>query len=153
MKRLTTAFLCSMVLALTGCATSQSVTLAMANPPKALNSAALVPQADNSAAMDIDITQQLQASGIAIKAPLATGTRQASDVDMLVAYADVWRWDVIMYLKTLNMNIFDAKSGNLLVTGRWDNSAFHGFQDPKQVIKGLMDEMMAKVRGASQNVQ
>lgn len=51
------------------------------------------------------------------------------------------------------MNIFDAKSGNLLVTGRWDNSAFHGFKNSKEVIKELLDEMLAKVKGAAARVQ
>ncbi|MES2535847.1 MAG: hypothetical protein V4632_08230 [Pseudomonadota bacterium] len=148
MKRFAIAILCAAVLALTGCATSQSVTLGTTNPPKAFGSgaASLIPQEGNSASMDINVTQYLQASGISVKAPVAAGTRQASDVDMLVAYSDVWRWDLVMYLKTVNVNIFEAKSGNLVVTGRWDNSPLHGFQDPNQIIKELMSEMMAKVK-------
>ena len=35
---------------------------------------------------------------------------------------------------------------DLLATARWDNSAFHGFQDYKTVVKGLVDEMMAKIK-------
>lgn len=149
MKYLGTVFLSFIVLALTGCAASQTVTLASVNPPKELHSAALVSQADNNSDMNSDITQQLQASGITVKVPVAEGTRKDPDVDMLVAYSDKWRWDIVMYLKSIDMNIFDAKSGNLLVTGRWENSMFHGFQDSKKVVKGLMDEMMAKVRDAT----
>lgn len=149
MTRLSAMFWCFIVLALTGCATSQTVTLASMSPPKELHSAALVFQEGNNSDMTVDITQQLRDGGISVKPPLPAGIRQASDVDMLVAYSDKWRWDIVMYLKSLDLNIFDAKSGNLIVTGRWENSAFHGFQDSKKVIKGLLDEMMAKVRDAS----
>ena len=54
-----------------------------------------------------------------------------------------------MYLKSLEMNIFDAKTGNIIVTGRWENSLFHGFQDSKQVVKELIDAMMGNVMAAS----
>jgi hypothetical protein len=148
MKRWSIIFSCLIVTALAGCATSQVVTLASMNPPKDLHSAALVFQEGNNSDMDIDITQQLRDSGISVKPALPAGVRQAPDIDMLVTYSDKWRWDIVMYLKSLDLNIFDAKSGNLIVTGRWENSAFHGFQDSKKIIKGLLDEMMSKVRDA-----
>lgn len=153
MKKIVVRIFLLSVLALTGCATSQSVTLATNASPKTLSSASLVPQEGNSAAMNAELTQQLRANGISIKPPLAAGTRQAPDIDMLVAYSDVWHWDLVMYLKSLDMNIFDAKTGNLIVTGRWQNSLFHGFQDYKQVMKGLMDEMMEKAKIASAKTQ
>jgi hypothetical protein len=46
---------------------------------------------------------------------------------------------------SLTVNLFDGPSGNLLITGRWDNSAFHGFQDPRDIIKELLDDMFAKL--------
>ena len=51
-----------------------------------------------------------------------------------------------MYLKSITINVSDAASGNLLAMGRWDNSAFHGFQDAKQVTGDLMAEMFAKLK-------
>ncbi len=131
-----------------GCATTQNVTLANLTPSKNLQSVALVPQADNSADMDGHVTKQLQAQGLNVKAPLPAGTRKSDDVDMIVTYADVWRWDLVMYLQSVNINFFDAKSGNLVVTGRWDNSIFHGFKNAGVVVKEVMDEMMAKINQA-----
>ena len=56
-----------------------------------------------------------------------------------------------MYLKSLDINIFDAKSGNLLITGHWQNSAFHGFQNPAEVIKQLTSEMFDKMKWSQGN--
>jgi hypothetical protein len=51
-----------------------------------------------------------------------------------------------MYLRWVTINMYDAETGNLLANARWDNSVFHGFQDYKVVVKGLVDDMVAKVR-------
>ncbi|GAB3545254.1 hypothetical protein GCM10027343_21410 [Noviherbaspirillum agri] len=131
---------------LTGCATSRTVTVGQLAPQKKITTAALVPQEGNSAEMDAHVRQQIMAYGITPKASLPSGTRQSNDVDVIVGYSDVWRWDVVMYLKTLTINLFDGPSGNLLVTGRWDNSAFHGFQNPQDVTKELLDDMFAKLQ-------
>jgi len=42
--------------------------------------------------------------------------------------------------------MYDSDSGNLLADARCENSAFHGFQDYKTVVKGLIDDMMVKAR-------
>lgn len=147
MNKLLRTLLLVAVVMLTGCATSQTVMLANLTPPANVGSAALVPQDGNSPTMDAHVTQQLQLNGLRVQAPLPAGTRKAEDIDMLVTYGDVWRWDLVMYLKDITINFFDAKSGNLLVSGRWENSALHGFQDASGVVKGLMDEMMAKLKG------
>jgi hypothetical protein len=149
MKRFSLLLICAITVMLTGCATSQNVTLAMANPPAILSTASLSMQDGNSADMDIGISQQFQALGIAMKSPVTAGVTRTGGADMIVAYNDVWRWDIVMYLKSLNINIFDAKSGNLLVTGRWENSVFHGFQNYKDVIRDLSVEMMNKVKAAT----
>ena len=133
---------------MTGCATSQNVTLAQAAPAKPITTAALVPQDGNSPAMDTNLQAALVAQGVTPKTALPVSTRKSTDVDAIVTYTDVWRWDLIMYLKSITINVSDAASGNLLVMGRWDNSAFHGFQDAKQVTSELMSEMLAKLKAS-----
>jgi hypothetical protein len=132
--------------ALTGCATSQNVTVGQLMPQQKLSSAALVPQDGNSPEMSSQIQQQLLAYGITPKPPLPAGTRQSNDVDLIITYSDSWRWDLAMYLKSLTINIFDGPTGNLLVTGRWENSTFHGFQNSRDVIKQLLDDVYGKLK-------
>lgn len=133
---------------MTGCATSQNVTLAQAATAKPITTAALVPQDGNSAVMDTHLQSALMAQGVTPKTALPAATRKSAEVDAIVTYTDVWRWDVIMYLKSITINVSDAASGNLLAMGRWDNSAFHGFQDAKQVTSELVTEMFAKLKAS-----
>jgi hypothetical protein len=134
-----------LVAVLTGCATSRNVTVGQLAPQKKITTAALVPQDGNSPEMDSCVKQQLMAYGITSKLPLPAGTRQSNDVDIIVAYSDVWYWDIIMYLRSLTINLFDGPSGYLLATGRWDNSFFHGYQSPRDVVKELLDDMLSKL--------
>ena len=136
--------------ALAGCSTSQHVTLAQASPTHRISTAAMVPQDGNSPEMDTSIQQAMLSQGIAMKQPLPPGTRQSSEVDAIVTYMDVWHWDLVMYLKNLTVSLFDAKTGNLIVTGRWDNSALHGFQNSDDVVRTLLDEMIVKAEPAKQ---
>ncbi len=130
----------------TGCATSQNVTLGQLEPARAITSAALVPQDGNSAAMDDHVRTALMMQGVTARETVYPGTRQSNRVDAIVGYTDVWRWDLTMYLRSLTIQVFDARTGNLLAMGRWDNSAFHGFQDAGQVTRTLMNDVFAKIR-------
>jgi hypothetical protein len=129
-----------------GCATSQKVNLAQVGAGRSIATVALVPSEGNSADMDAAVKAALLNQGLAAKAPLPAGTRKSADVDMIVSYTDQWRWDLAMYLRWVNIDMYDSDTGNLLATARWENSAFHGFQDYKTIVKGLIDEMMSQVR-------
>ncbi len=133
---------------MTGCATSQNVTMAQGLPSKPITTAALVPQDGNSPVMDTNLQSALVAQGVTPKIALPASTRKSAEVDAIVTYTDVWRWDLIMYLKSITINVSDAASGNLLAMGRWDNSAFHGFQDAEQVTSDLVAEMFAKLKSS-----
>jgi len=146
MTRLLLSTLLALSALATGCATSQNVTLAQLAPARSITTAALVPQDGNSAAMDDHVRTALMMQGVAARETVYPGTRQNNSVDAIVGYTDVWRWDLTMYLRSLTIQVFDARTGNLLATGRWDNSAFHGFQEAGQVTRNLMNEVFAKIR-------
>lgn len=133
---------------LSACATHQDVLLAKTVPPPVV-SIAQVPSDGNSEAMDGAVRKALIQNGFTVRAPLPAGTRQSSEVDGIVSYVDVWRWDIVMYLHSVAIKIFDARSGDLLVAGDWKNSAFHGFQDENAVVSELITEMTAKLRAAT----
>ena len=148
MKLLTRCAAFSAALLLSACATHQDVLLAKSVPP-VIVSIAQVPSDGNSEAMDGAVRNALVQNGFNVRAPLPAGTRQSGDVDGIVSYVDVWRWDIVMYLHSIAIKIFDAQSGDLLVTGDWKNSAFHGFQDENKVVSDLIGEMSAKLRAAT----
>ena len=141
-------FLLAAVLA-SGCSTSQQVRLAKMSPHPPVTSVAQVPQDGNSTAMDRHLSDALRDEGLTVGAPLPAGTRSSSEVDAIVSYGDVWRWDLAMYLRSLSVRLYDAKNGDLLAIGEWKDSTLHGFRDAKLTMEGLITEMVTKVRAAS----
>lgn len=148
MKKLSSLAAIFLLLPLFGCSTTQNVMLAKISPTRQISTVAQVPEDGNSREMDDNLDQALMAQGMTIKAQLPAGTRKASDVDAIVSYTDVWRWDITMYLQSISIRLFDAQTGDLLASGNWHDSAMHGFRDAKQVVKTLVDQMFAKVREA-----
>lgn len=137
------------LLFLTGCSTTQEVVLAKAAPRKSVKTVAQVPEEDNSPEMNSNLEFALQKEGLSLKAPLPSGTRKSGDVDAIVSYVDVWRWDLAMYLKALSVRLYDAETGDLLVTGQWNDSPLHAFRDAKLVMQTVVTDMMAKLRAAT----
>lgn len=134
------------VVMLSGCATSLEVVQSGSLPGGAYQTAAFVPMADNNEEMGGYLKDALEAQGVSVKAPKPAGTKTASDVDLLVSYQDVWRWDLKTYLFSLRIDLFDAPTGALLTTGTWKNSAFHGFQRGKDESRELLGEMLPRIR-------
>ena len=133
---------------LAGCSTSQQVQLSKRSYHPPVTSVAQSPQDGNSPEMTAHLVEALRDAGLTVKAPLSPGTRTAPDVDAIVSYVDVWRWDVKMYMKSLSVQLFDAKTGDLLVTGQWQDSSMHGFRDAREAMRGVVAEMVETLRGA-----
>ena len=138
----------AMIGALSACATSQQVTLAKQNVPATMRSVAQIHQADNSADMDQNLQHAVLNAGLQLKPVQAEGTTRSAGSDALISYRDVWRWDVVMYLQAVSINLFDARSGDLLVSGTWQNSALHGYPNSGKVVDDLVKAMVDKVHAA-----
>lgn len=132
-----------------GCSTTQDIFLAKVEYKKKISTVVHVLAADNSPDMNKNLESALIKEGFAIKAPLPEGTRKSAEADAVVSYADVWRWDLVMYLRSLTVRLYDAETGDLLASGDWKDSPLHGFRDSKLVVEGVVSEMFAKLRAAT----
>jgi hypothetical protein len=130
----------------TGCSTTQEVTLTKSSFSKQIKSVVITPEENNSAEMTSNLETALLSSGVSVKPPVSVGVRKTAEADAVVSYVDVWRWDIVMYLRELSLKVYDADSGDLLALGSWKNSPLHGFQDAKVVVKGLVDEVLLKIK-------
>lgn len=130
---------------LLGCATTSSVTTGAQGTIDQLHTVAFVPQGGSSVDVDNDIQRALLAQGVDIRATAPSGTRKMAGVDAVVSYEDVWRWDMVMYMKSIDIDVFDANTGSLLVAGHWENSPLHGYQDPAKVIGHVVTDMFHKM--------
>lgn len=148
MKAFVQAALAVAALALSACSTSQQVMLAKQAPPRVVT-VAQVPDDGNSPEMDAYVRSALVKQGFSVRSPLPAGTRKSSEVDAIVSYVDVWRWDLVMYLQSIAIKMFDARTGDLLVTGDWKNSAFHGYPDEGEIVGQIVGEMAGKLDAAA----
>jgi hypothetical protein len=163
-------FLLVSIICLSACSTTQEVTLAESRLEGKIATVAIVHQEGNSAAMDRNLLAALQKQGLVVRSNLpkaseedlsaksaeaktktARKSKELDGVDALVDYADVWRWDIVGYVKSLTLRVHDAKSGNLLATGSWTDSALHRYLDAKTVVEGLVSETFAKLGSALQS--
>jgi len=138
---------CVLVLLLSGCGGSYVVTRTAAPAPKQIQAVAVTPMDGNSAEVDGYLNSALIGQGLMVKAPLAAGTRTSLDVDAIVSYQDIWRWDMSTYLAAINIYVYEASSGNLLVTGKWEYSFFHTYYRGESISQELLKQMLAKMRG------
>lgn len=140
----------TIALLLGGCSTSSNVQLAKLNPPPIVT-IAQKPDAGNSPEMDAFLHSALVKEGYTVRAPLREGTRTSDEVDAIVSYVDVWRWDIVMYLQSIAIKMFDARTGDLLVTADWKNSAMHGYHGDGEIVGELVGEMSGKLKAATQD--
>lgn len=131
---------------LSACATSHEIVQSGNLPGGAYRSAAVVPTEDNNEEMDGYLRNALESNDVVVKPAKPAGTKTANDVDLLVSYQDVWRWDLKTYLYSLRIDLFDGPTGALLATGTWRNSAFHGFQRGQDETRELLGEMIPRIR-------
>jgi hypothetical protein len=125
-----------------GCATSRDIT-AHSAPPGTYRSAYVVAHGDRSSDVDASIQRELFRRGLSVSS--GPEGKQPEAVDLIVKYADSWNWDVTMYLKSLDIQMFDAHSKTLVATATWKNSVMHGFHGLDGVVAELVSGMLTKL--------
>jgi oligoribonuclease NrnB/cAMP/cGMP phosphodiesterase (DHH superfamily) len=65
--------------------------------------------------------------------------------ELVARYADAWKWDMAMYLRSLDVMVFDGKSNLLLASGSWRNSTVHGFYSSEKVVGKVVDDTLTKM--------
>lgn len=137
-------------LGLVGCSTTQKVSSSASAQNLQPRSAFVVTHEGRSKDMDKNLRNALLKHGVTVSSGLSRPS--PSKTDLIVTYDDSWHWDIAMYLRKLNVKFLDA-SGNILVTGDWENSALHGYPDAGEVTSGLVTEMMQKLKPLSSQRQ
>lgn len=145
MNRVLASLLVLGIMLVSGCATSRNVVV---NPGTRLQptSAHVVAHGGNSSDMDASIQRALMSQNLRVT---AAPEGQPTDADLLVRYTANWKWDIVMYLRALDIQVYDGRSGTLLGSGVWKNSALHGYHDRDKVVKNVVDELMLKLKAQS----
>lgn len=146
MRLLTIVGVCAATLFLTGCGGNITVTRTSAKAPEQIRSVSFAAQSGNSTEVSSYISEALASQGVATGSITPRQAFKSNDVDAIVSYVDVWRWDIVTYLKSIAISLYNAKTGELLVTGRWSDSLFHTYFRGDSVSKNLINEMFAKLQ-------
>ena len=126
-----------------GCATSSGVVVNPAIAKVRYQSAYVVVHGDRSSDMDAHLQRELLRHGLAVTVGPESGA--TGDAQLIVRYADDWKWDMAMYLWSFDVMVFDAHSKVLLATGSWKNSAMHGFHSADKVVAQVVDQTFSKL--------
>ena len=133
----------ALALLATGCATTMNVVVNPSEEGKSYSTAFVVTHGGKSVDMDTSFTGALQKHGLKV---LQGETKPANGAaDMVVVYDDTWRWDLAMYLLSLNVQFYDGKTGSLLAESQWHNSPAHGFPKEDDVVNQVINGTFAKL--------
>jgi hypothetical protein len=102
----------------------------------------LVNHGGPGADMDANIQREFLSRGVAVKAGADEGDH--GNAELIVRYADDWKWDLKMYLWSLDLMVYDARSGTRIGTGRWKNSTLHGFYSSEKVVTDVVHDTLVK---------
>jgi hypothetical protein len=133
---------------LSGCSTSQSITQGAHVNNAPMTKACFTVHGGKSTDMDARIQQNLENHGISV---LTTPNcdKNTPGVDFSVTYTDQWWWDIVMYLKTVDIHFYTAPGGQLITSGHWNNSLLHQFPSVDGVVANLMDQMFNQASGGA----
>jgi hypothetical protein len=128
---------------LAGCATSSGVIVNPAAKRTTYQTAFVVTHGDKSADMDALLQKEMLRHGLGV----SSGPEGSSpgDAQLIVRYADDWRWDLKMYLRSFDVMVFDANTKALIATGSWKNSIMHGFYEEDRVVANVVDQTFTRV--------
>lgn len=121
-----------------GCTTSLDVVASPAATEAAFTSAYIVSHDENAGPMCGRIQRALLGRGLEVGA--GNESDAPAGVDLIVRYGDSWRWDVVMYLRSFDLEVYDARTRMLLAAGHWKNSALHGFPNADKVVDDVVQQ-------------
>jgi len=65
------------------------------------------------------------------------------DVDAYVTFAEIWRWDMVMYLESLDVSLFDSTTNALIASGQFRNSFFHSYPSAPDKVQEVVDSLFS----------
>jgi hypothetical protein len=130
MNRNTTALLWLLLaMVVSGCSTIEPGKRYGSVPLESMKTAFVVIRPDYDPKIGAHIQEALTQHGVTSQAgPL---TNKPKDVAFFVEYEDHWRWDLAMYLFSLDVRFFDNTTGQMFASGSFRQGAFHSFPDAK----------------------
>jgi len=127
-----------------GCATTTRIDVVSRESRAPVHTVYLVVHGGSSSDVDDDVRRALLHRGFS-ETEGTDDTIQNKNVDLVVKYDDHWTWDLTMYLRSIDIELFDGKTGSLVAESSWQNSAFHRFPNAGDVVDDLVNQTFDKI--------
>jgi hypothetical protein len=115
----------------------------VANPDRlqAVRSAYLIVPGPKDRGTSGAIQRAFERHGVQVRSGLEE--RKPADVDALIRFSEVWRWDLKLYLENLDVDVVDAATERSIASGTFRNSYFHSYPDLDETARQVVDGMYA----------
>src|SRR5437762_10833233 len=123
-------FLFFAAILMSGCSTVEPGKYHGSTSLGSLKTAYVVTRPDYDPKIGANIQEALNNHGVATQTgPLLA---KPKEVAFYVEYEDHWRWDLAMYLFSLDVRLIENGSGQLIGSGAFRQGIFHDFPDAKE---------------------
>jgi hypothetical protein len=126
-----------------GCATTSGVIVSPSAHHVDYRTVYIVVHGGDSADMDANLQKEFLRHGFLVSIGPDNGA--TSGAELVARYTDAWKWDMAMYLRSLDVMVFDGKSNLLIASGSWRNSTMHGFHGSEKVVAKVVDDTLTKM--------
>ena len=132
---------CALIL-LTGCAAIHKQSNSYVNISEG-KSVYIINNPHQRTEIDKMIRDEVQQLGIT--AVIGASSVEQHDYDYIINYFDAWSWDLVPYLRSLEIQLFDARSNLMVERVRFENHIyFHTFPSEKKIIEELIQRIFKK---------
>lgn len=131
------------ILYVASCAQTKIATVNQPSAIKNARSVYVVKHENSNRDIEVFLKDSFRSKGLDSKIGQLSSKPASSDLS--VTFVDRWHWDMVMYLRTLDVSIVDNKSSKEIATAIYRNSALHGFPDPRATCQDLINLIYAKV--------
>jgi len=121
-----------LALVVSGCSTVEPGKRYGGTPLDSMKTAFVVIGKDYDPKIGANIQEALTQHGVTASA--GTLAEKPKDVAFYVEYEDHWRWDLAMYLFSLDIRFIDNTTGQAMGSGSFRQGAFHSFPDPREKV-------------------
>jgi hypothetical protein len=132
-----------------GCATTSGVIVNPNIQHADYRSVYIVVHGGDSADMDNNLKREFRRHRLAVL--VGPDGVVTSGTQLVARYTYVRQWDMEMqlYLRSLDVMVFDAKSNVLLASGSSTNNTFHKVRSSEEVVAEVVDDTLSDLRGLS----
>src|SRR5689334_23154136 len=124
---------------ISGCSTVEPGKRYGSTPLESMKTAFVVIRPDYDPKIGAHIQDALTRHGVSsLAGPLQ---EKPKDVAFYVEYEDHWRWDLAMFLFSLDIRFLDNSTGQLIGSGSFKQGTFHSFPDAREKTSEVIESI------------